>query len=90
MQASAPTYSDEQMERIKGYLAGTFKDEYDPKNPINTVFLGRRNGNANYDWASLMYKDNSLHQKHNINVSGGNENTQYYICRWICRSGGRV
>ncbi|MEJ5963781.1 SusC/RagA family TonB-linked outer membrane protein [Pedobacter immunditicola] len=76
---AAPTYSDEQMERIKGYLAGTFKDEYDPKNPINTVFLGRRNGNANYDWARLMYKDNALHQKHNINVSGGNENTQYYM-----------
>jgi len=76
---AAPTYSDEQMERIKGYLAGTFKDEYDPKNPINTVFLGRRNGNANYDWAKLMYKDNALHQKHNINVSGGNENTQYYM-----------
>jgi len=75
----APVYSDEQMERIKGYQAGTFKDEYDPNNPINGVFAGRRNGNANYDWAKLMYKENAFHQKHNINVSGGGENTQFYI-----------
>jgi TonB-linked SusC/RagA family outer membrane protein len=74
-----PVYSDEQMERIKGYLAGTFKDEYDPNNPINNLFAGRRNGNANYDWARLMYKDNVFSQKHNINVSGGNDNTQYYM-----------
>lgn len=76
---SPPTYSDEQMDRIRGYQAGTFKDEYDPENPIVNIFAGRRNGNANYDWARLMYKESALHQKHNINVSGGNENTQYYI-----------
>lgn len=75
----APVYPDEQMNRIKGYLDGTFKDEYDPKNPINTVFLGRRNGNANYDWAQMMYKDYSFNQKHNVNVSGGNEKTQFYL-----------
>ncbi|MGV3686258.1 MAG: TonB-dependent receptor [Daejeonella sp.] len=74
-----PVYADEQMERIKGYLAGTFKTEYDPANPINNIFAGRRNGNANYDWAQLMYKDASFSKKHNINVSGGSENTQYYI-----------
>lgn len=74
-----PVYSDEQMERIKGYIAGTFKDEYDPQNPINSVFAGRRNGNANYDWARMMYKDNAFNQKHNINISGGNEHTQFYL-----------
>jgi len=42
-----PVYADEQMERIKGYMAGTFPYEYDPNNPINNIFAGRRNGNAN-------------------------------------------
>src|SRR5690606_10687239 len=45
----APVYSDEQMERIKGYIDGTFPHEYDPENPINSVWAGRRNGNANHD-----------------------------------------
>jgi TonB-linked SusC/RagA family outer membrane protein len=74
-----PTYPNEQMERIKGYLAGTYTTEYDPNNPINTVFLGRRNGNANNDWARLMFRDYSFNQKHNVNVSGGSENIQYYM-----------
>lgn len=74
-----PTYPNEQMDRIRGYLDGTYKTEYDPNNPISTVFLGRRNGNANYDWARLMYRDYSFNQKHNVNVSGGSENIQYYM-----------
>jgi TonB-linked SusC/RagA family outer membrane protein len=74
-----PTYPNEQMERIKGYLAGTYTTEYDPNNPINTVFLGRRNGNANNDWARQMFRDYSFNQKHNVNVSGGSENIQYYM-----------
>jgi len=72
-------YSEEQMERIQGYLDGTFPYEYDPENPINNVFAGRRNGNANNDWPQLLMKDNSFSQKHNINVSGGGEKTQYYL-----------
>lgn len=74
-----PVYSNEQMQRIKGYIDGTFLYEYDPDNPIDNVFAGRRNGNANNDWPRLLLKDNSFSQKHNINVSGGNEKTQYYL-----------
>lgn len=72
-------YSAEQMERIKGYLDGTFEHEYDPNNPIANVFHGRRNGNANYDWPQILMGNSPFSQKHNVNVSGGSERTQYYI-----------
>lgn len=75
----APLYSDAQVERIKGYQDGTFPYEYDPENPIDNIWAGRRDGNANNNWARLLFRDNSFNQKHNINVNGGNEKNQYYI-----------
>ena len=76
---AAAVYGEEQMQRIQGYLNGTFEHEYDPNNPIDNIWAGRREGNANYDWPQVLVKDYSSSQKHNINVSGGNEHTQYYI-----------
>ena len=75
----APLYSDEQVERIKGYIDGTYPYEYDPENPIDNIWAGRRNGNANNDWARMLYRDFGFNQKHNINVSGGTDKTQYYV-----------
>ncbi len=75
----AAVYSDEQMKRIIGYMNGTFPHEYDPERPIDNIFAGRRNGNANYDWPSILIADNSLSQKHHINLSGGTNNTNYYL-----------
>lgn len=72
-------YSDEQMDRIQGYMAGTFQYEYDPENPIDNIWAGRRNGNANYDWPNVLMGNTAFNQKHNINVSGGNERNQYYV-----------
>ncbi|MBZ4188610.1 SusC/RagA family TonB-linked outer membrane protein [Niabella beijingensis] len=72
-------YSDEQMQRIRGYLDGTYLTEYDPERPIENIWAGRREGNANNDWPRILMRDNSFSQKHNINVSGGNEKNQYYI-----------
>ncbi|GGH03204.1 SusC/RagA family TonB-linked outer membrane protein [Parapedobacter pyrenivorans] len=72
-------YSEEQMERIQGYLDGSFPYEYNPDDPIDNLWGGRRDGNANNDWPQLLMRDNSFSQKHNINVSGGNEHSQYYV-----------
>lgn len=72
-------YSKEQMERIKGYMNGTFPYEYDPENPIDYIWGGRRDGNANYDWPHILIANYAFSQKHNINVDGGNERTQYHI-----------
>jgi len=72
-------YSAEQMDRIKGFLEGTFEHEYDPNNPIANVFHGRRNGNANYDWPQILMGNSPFSHKHNVNVSGGSNKTQYYL-----------
>jgi TonB-linked SusC/RagA family outer membrane protein len=75
----APVYGDEQMDRIRGYLAGTYPHEYDPNNAPATIWDGRRVGNANNNNPQLLMKDFSFNQKHNVNVSGGNDRTQYYL-----------
>ncbi|HLT05903.1 MAG TPA: TonB-dependent receptor [Cyclobacteriaceae bacterium] len=74
-----PVYSDEQVERIRGYMNGTFPYEYDPDNPIDNIWAGRRNGNANYDWPQILIGNTSYNQKHHINISGGTERTNYYL-----------
>lgn len=76
---SPPQYPDEQMERIKGFIEGTYKTEYNPDKPTASVFDGRRIGNANYDWPHILFKDHKFDQRHNVAVSGGNSKTQYYV-----------
>ena len=76
---SPAQYPDEQMTRIKGFIDGTYKSEYDPNNPTTSVFTGRRIGNANYDWPHILFKDYKFDQRHNVAVSGGTDKTQYYI-----------
>lgn len=74
-----PTFPDEQVERIKGYIDGTYTNPYNPDNPPVTHWRGRWDGNANNNWTKMYYKDYSFQQKHNLNVSGGNERISYYF-----------
>lgn len=83
-----PVYSNEQMERIKGYMDGTFPHEYDPDNPIDNIWAGRREGNANNDWPHLLMGNNTLSHKHNLNVTGGSERTQYFLSAGYSRQNG--
>ena len=76
---SPPQYPDEQMQRIKGFIDGTYKTEYDPANPTTSVFTGRRIGNASYDWPHILFKDHKFDQRHNVAVSGGSDKAQYYV-----------
>lgn len=76
---SPPQYPDEQMERIKGFIDGTYKTEYDPAKPTTSVFTGRRIGNGNWDWPHILFKDHKFDQRHNVAISGGGEKSQYYI-----------
>jgi len=74
-----PVYPAEQVQRIKGYIDGTYKTQYDPNNPPSIIWNGRWQGNANYDWPSMYYKKSSFSQKHNMNIEGGDGKTQYYV-----------
>ena len=84
----APVYPAEQVERVKGYIAGTYKTEYNPDKPPVSIWRGRWDGNANYDWPSEYYKKSAFTQKHNVNVEGGGEKTQYYISSGYFDQGG--
>ena len=70
-------FPDEMVQRIKGYIDGTYKTEYNPADPPYSQWRGRWQGNANYNWTDMFYSD-SWEQKHNLNIEGGTENTQYY------------
>ncbi len=73
----SPTFGPEQMERIRGYIDGTYPYPYDPDDPPFNHWRGRWDGNANTNWTQEFFRP-SLQQKHNINIEGGDENTQYY------------
>ena len=74
----SPTFGPEQMDRIKGYMEGTYPYPYNPDQPPNSIWQGRWMGNANVDWGQEYFADYSVQQKHNINIDGGTKNTQYY------------
>ena len=85
---SPPVFPDEQVQRMKDWLAGTYHSEYDPNNPPNSIWSGRRVGNASYDWPHEYMKKLKIDQKHNINISGGSDKTQYYISLGYYDEGG--
>jgi TonB-linked SusC/RagA family outer membrane protein len=73
-------YTDEVVARVEDYLAGRRKEEYLVGDPTFTSwFIGRRIGNANYDYPAMFYGRNGLTQKHNVNVEGGGDKTQCYL-----------
>ena len=74
----SPTFGPEQVERILGYQQGTYPHPYNPDQPPFSIWRGRWDGNANVNWAQKYFVDYSLQQKHNINIEGGDEKTQYY------------
>lgn len=77
---SSAFFDSAHLARIKGYQDGTIKDD-DIPNPDNTQYWGDGYGygNANVDWYRAMYRPQSPSQEHNISVSGGNQNTTYYV-----------
>ncbi|MEO8962712.1 MAG: TonB-dependent receptor [Ginsengibacter sp.] len=76
---SPPQFPDEQIQRIKGFIDGTYKTEYDPANPPTSIWAGRRVANGNWDWPHILFKDYKFDQRHNVALSGGSDKTQYYI-----------
>lgn len=74
-----PTFPAEQVERIQGFLDGTYPYEYNPDRPPVSQWRGRWDGNANYNWTREYYKQYTLQQKHNINLSGGDRRNQFYV-----------
>lgn len=75
---TAKLFNDEVIDRIKAYQAGTLKDET-IKNPSSDNWLSWNGANANNDWFKIYFKNRSFSQQHNVGVSGGSENSNYYV-----------
>ena len=82
-------FSDETIERIKQYQADPFNTPSmvaDPKDPNGWGYWNL--GHANTDWYDVLYKDWSYAQRHNLGVSGGSKNANYYLgLGWVGEDG---
>lgn len=75
---STPIYPEEQIQRVKDYLAGTLKSETQA-NAANTDWNNGQLGNANNNWFDILFKKWGISQQHNIGVSGGSSSINYYV-----------
>jgi len=75
---STPIYPEEQIQRVKDYLAGTLKTETQA-NAAGTDWINGQLGNANNNWYDILFKKWGISQQHNVGVSGGSTNINYYV-----------
>lgn len=78
-QGKGKFFSDDAIKRAIDFQSGkiTTSTIPDPKNPL--VWGTYKDANANVDWYDVMYKDLVFSHEHNLSVSGGNENINYYV-----------
>lgn len=74
----SPVWPADQVERIRGWIEGTYPYPYDPEKPLTSFWNGRWQGNANVNWPQKFWSS-SFRQKHNINLNGGSKKSQYYF-----------
>lgn len=79
-------FTDENLQRIKDYQSGKFKDET-IANPLKDEWY-TWTGNGNNDWFDIYFKDLSFSQQHNLGVSGGTGKTNYYVGLGYNQTGG--
>lgn len=75
---TAELFPSDVIQRIKDYQSGVMKDET-IKNPNSDNWMSWNGANANNDWFDIYFKNASFSQQHNVGVSGGTENSNYYI-----------
>ena len=75
----APFFSEERLQAILNYQNGLTRDEI-IQNPNNPQLWadGYDAGQANNDWYDIVYKNSTFSQEHNVSVSGGSQDVQYY------------
>jgi len=79
---SGAIFSDATIQRIKDYQAGTFKDETIQESSggvLTDNWSSWSGSNANNDWFKIYFKNLVFNQQHNLGVSGGSDNSTYYI-----------
>lgn len=75
---TAELFNGDVIQRIKDYQAGTLAEET-IKDPSSDNWLSWNGANANNDWFDIYFKNASFSQQHNVGVSGGTDNSSYYV-----------
>jgi TonB-linked SusC/RagA family outer membrane protein len=86
----APFFSEKQIAQMEAFAAGDYSnpifDGIDPEHvPYGTYAIsetqwaGHTESFANTKWLDILMADVQPSQEHNINVSGGGEQTSYYV-----------
>jgi len=73
----ATLYKDETIQKMKDFAAGKLDVWNDPL--PNGQWGAHYDSYANNDWFSTMFKDQTPSQQHNLDFSGGSNNTTYYM-----------
>lgn len=84
-----PYFSEEHIERIKAYMADPKNTPSNIPNPSNPDLWSYATlANDNVDWYDAYFKSNTINQKHDVTISGGDEKTNYYVGLGYFREGG--
>lgn len=86
----AAPFSDEQINRIKAYMADPNSVPVTAPNPNDPNHWGWENANANVDWFKEYIKPWAFSQKHDLAVSGGSKSTSYYTSLGFLDQGGQL
>lgn len=73
----ADYFGEEQIERIKQYLANPGSIPTTVPDPTDPSKWSYALGNDNINYMKVYYKDHMLSQKHDVAISGGSEKTDY-------------
>jgi len=75
-----PHFKQDQIDRIIAYQKGELDASIipDPNNPSRWAD-GYAYGNDNIDWYDAIFKSNSFSHEHNLSISGGTEDINYYV-----------
>ncbi|OQP63948.1 hypothetical protein A3860_21220 [Niastella vici] len=74
-------YSDSKMDLLKQYVVNPEGMNIFPEATDNYLsnWENTANGVANTNWFNFHYKPNAARQMHNLSISGGNKNAQFFI-----------
>src|SRR5690606_27275929 len=78
----SPTFTAENYDRVRQYMAGTITDETwvrDDENNWHGNDIWSLGGNGNNDWMYNYYEEMVLRQQHDISFSGGSEKVKFFV-----------
>lgn len=89
----SPLFTPDAIERLEAFQASPYSEEY-PGISVNSSGDGWAsayyNQYADTDWFDYYFKDRSVRQSHNLNVTGGTSKVRYYAGAGYVHQGGLI